>query len=242
MRIWKTLLIATLAFAPVAALVAQDDPKKDDGAKDEEGKALEKKLHVPTGWNAEKHTVDVTYDFAARTQRKDWKGLESFDKVIVADEVIADLAGMQLAVGTGVKGIAILDPIELAGDFTLEITGKQTYQQSGADVVFIFGAKNGDAFGARYGDQFIKLKKGGQVLNVTKNEPSADLYSNGHEVKFKAVRTGDELEVFIGGESKGKHKFGKKDLDGRVGISIEQQCRFTVTSFHVAGVIAKVKP
>ncbi len=241
MRVSRILLTLTLAVVPAAAILADDGDKKQEPAKDDEGKTLEKKLHVPSGWNAEKHTVDVTYDFSNRNQKKDWK-CDGFDNVICADEAKENAAGLQLAVGNGVKGIAMLEPIEFAGDYTIEMTGKQNYKQSGAQVVFLFGARNGDSFGARYGDQFVKLKKGGNISAVTKNDPSEESFNNGREVKWKIVRTGDELELTLNGDTKGKRTFGKKELDGKVGIYIQQQCRFLLTSVHATGVIAKVKP
>jgi hypothetical protein len=240
MRVSRIVLALTLAVVPAAAILADDSDKKQEPAKDDEGKLLEKKLHVPSGWNAEKHTVDLTYDFANRNQKKDWK-CDGFDHVTWADEEKEGTAGLQLAVGNGVKGLAVLDVVEFAGDYTIEITGKQNYKQSGAQVVFLFGAKGGDSFGGLYADQFIKLKKGGNISAVTKNDPSEEQFNNGREVKVKYVRTGDELEVTLNGDTKGKHKFGKKELDGKAGIFIAQQCRFLATNFHVTGVIAKVK-
>jgi hypothetical protein len=244
MRTLRLALASALALAPAAALLAQDAPKPDapkpDAPTDEQAKILEKKLHVPSGWNAEKKTVDLTYDFSDQNQKKDWK-FEGFDRVIFADEIKEKAVGMELAAGSGVFGFATLDPVEFVGDYTIEVTAKQSYKQSAAMLAYLFGAKSSDSFAALYGDQFLKIKKSNQILTVTKNDCSADLFNGAREIKWKAVRTGLELEVFLNGDSKQKHKFGKKDLDGRVGFYAADQCRFLITSLHVTGVIAKVK-
>jgi hypothetical protein len=222
-----------------------DDKKPDDAKKDDkkegpdEGKLLEKKCHVPTGWDAAKHSVNLTYDFSDLVMKQDWK-FDGLDRAVVGSE--ATSKHMELAVSTGGKGSAMLDSFDLTGDFTVTFSLKITYRAPSSSFFLVVGGKNGAAIGLLWGDQFVKVMKGGRLAPITKNDPTDTAFAVGKQVEVKVVRTGDDLQVTLAGEARPKVHFKKKELDGKVGLLLDTSLRVELTTLKVEGVIGKVKP
>ncbi len=230
-----------------------DGKKKDDGAKKDEGKgdepkkdeakeptdleslaakSLAAKLHVPPNWKAKEGTVDLLYAFHEEPQLLDWK-IQGADKAEIS-------GGLELGVGSAGTAFALLSPIELKGDFEVEVALQLLHMGPSSDFAFVVGQHGNDAIGIRYGDQYVKIHNG-KLTPITNNQPSQDKFAIQKAVDLKIVRKGDELQTWINKMERPKKRFTKKELDGKIGFMIATNVRMKLTSVHVTGVIDKSK-
>lgn len=252
---------ASLAFATLLALasatatqrlVAQDppaEPSKAPAAESSdpiettspEAKKLAEKLHVAPNWRGKSGTVDLTYGFGSRKAEllEDWKfaGLEKSDLEGPKNKEPNPTSGLDLAAGSSGSGTAILDAVELLGDFTIDVQLKVSFMGPSSDLVFLVGVHDNEALGFRYGQQLVRVKKSG-VTAITKDAVSLDKFASSKTVNVKIVRKGDELSSSINGSTVSKKTFTYKDLDGKIGLLLSSNIRIRVTKLEVKGAIA----
>jgi hypothetical protein len=238
----------------------KDENKKDDGASDLDAltaKALAGKLHVPASWNGKDGTVDLTYDFSHEDQLADWK-VAGADKVDLTDGKESakgargkgakggggggapGTPGLRISVSSDALATAILDPIELKGDFTIETTLRLAQFGPSCDFVFLVGFKGKEATGIRFGDQYVKVGARG-ITAITHNTPSIDKFTSHAPVKLKIQRKGNELKTWIDGIERPAKTLAAKDLDGKVGILASNNVRVIVARFQLKGAIDRSK-
>jgi hypothetical protein len=218
------------------------DDKKGDDKKDAdkvdteslEAKTLAGKLHVPPNWRPKLGTVELSYGFHEEPQLLDWKWQG-------ADRCEPTGSGLELGLGSSACAVGLLESVELAGDFELNLSVNITWASPANDFIILFGVKKGgEGFGLRYGNQFVKVK-GDKIYKITKNEPASGKFGLDRTVDMRIVRKGDEIRTWINKVDAGSQKYKKKELDGKVGLLAGYNMRLRVSKFDVKGVIDKSK-
>jgi hypothetical protein len=240
-----------------------EEPKKKEPAKADENdlgsleaKILEGKLHTPPRWDSKTGMVDLIYEFGSENELLDW-AVSGADRADLTDPKAdrprpgrnknkadapppREKGGLRLGVGSDGVATAVLQPIDLKGDFTIEATIRVPICGPSGEIVFLFGVHGADGTGARFGDQLVKVH-GSALSPITKNKPSIDKFLTKTPVTVKLVRAGDEIKLSINGVDHGSKKLAPKDLDGKVGFLTASNVRIVIDRVRVHGTIDKTK-